>query len=74
MLSVVDPLLGVIPDDGFTVKQARLERLISMDALFAQCAERVNASYIITRNVKDFVSSPVPAMEPDMFLDKFFKE
>ena len=44
------------------------------DALFAQCAIRVKADYIITRNPKDFKNSPVPCMEPEAFLDKFFKE
>ena len=44
------------------------------DALFAQCAKRVRADYIITRNTKDFASCPIPCMEPDMFLAKFFKE
>ena len=43
------------------------------DALFAQCAKRAKADYIITRNTKDFASSPVPCMDPDTFLDKFFK-
>ena len=42
------------------------------DALFAQCAKRVRADYIITRNTKDFVDSPVPSIEPDDFLFKFF--
>ena len=44
------------------------------DALFAQCAKRAKADYIITRNPKDFVNSPVPCMEPDAFMDKFFNE
>ena len=44
------------------------------DALFAQCAKRVKADYIITRNIKDFANSPVSCMEPEAFLDKFFKE
>jgi predicted nucleic acid-binding protein len=43
------------------------------DALFAQCAKRVRADYIVTRNTKDFVDSPIPSMEPDDFLNKFFK-
>ena len=42
------------------------------DALLAQVAKRVKADYIITRNLKDFANSPVPCMEPDVFLDKFF--
>ncbi|MCL2215847.1 MAG: PIN domain-containing protein [Defluviitaleaceae bacterium] len=41
------------------------------DALFAQCAKRVKADYIVTRNTTDFINSPVPAMEPDAFVNKF---
>ena len=42
------------------------------DALFAQCAKRVKADYIVTRNIADFINSPVPSMKPDDFLSKFF--
>ena len=38
------------------------------DALVAAVAERENAEVIVTRNVKDFQSSPVPALAPDVFL------
>ena len=40
------------------------------DALQATCASRINASYIITRNIKDFESSPVPAIKPSEFLGR----
>jgi predicted nucleic acid-binding protein len=42
------------------------------DALLAQCAKRVKADFIVTRNVEDFQNSPVPAMTPDDFLHRFF--
>ena len=42
------------------------------DALFAQCAKRLKADYIVTRNTKDFENSPVPPITPDDFLGKFF--
>jgi len=42
------------------------------DALFAQCGKRVKADYIISRNTVDFIHSPIPAIEPDDFLNKFF--
>jgi len=42
------------------------------DALFAQCGKRVKADYIVTRNPDDFVNSPVPAMEPDDLINRFF--
>ncbi|GHV33170.1 PIN domain-containing protein [Clostridia bacterium] len=42
------------------------------DALVAQCAKRVRADYIVTRNEKDFAKSTVPAITPEDFLHKFF--
>ncbi|GHV18001.1 twitching motility protein PilT [Clostridia bacterium] len=42
------------------------------DALVAQCAKRVRADYIVTRNEKDFTKSAVPAISPEDFLHKFF--
>ncbi|MCL1807358.1 MAG: PIN domain-containing protein [Oscillospiraceae bacterium] len=38
------------------------------DALIAVCAKRIKADYIITRNVKDFQSSPVNPLTPEEFL------
>lgn len=40
------------------------------DCLQDQCAKSVGASYIITRNVQDFVHSEVPAISPEDFLAK----
>ena len=40
------------------------------DALLTCCAKNWKADYIITRNRKDFVSSPVKAISPDNFLKK----
>ncbi len=34
------------------------------DAVQASCAARVKADYIITRNVKDFTESRIPAIQP----------
>lgn len=39
------------------------------DALLAECAKRSEADYIITRNIRDFEESPVPAVEPSDFID-----
>ncbi|SHG46888.1 Predicted nucleic acid-binding protein, contains PIN domain [Thermosyntropha lipolytica DSM 11003] len=41
------------------------------DALIAQCARRIRAECIITRNIADFAASPVPAKEPAVFLSQF---
>ena len=42
------------------------------DGLQQQCATRLNLDYIITRNIDDFRTSAVPAIEPGQFLSKFF--
>jgi len=38
------------------------------DALLSCCAYSWNAEYIVTRNTKDFVGSPVKALTPEDFL------
>ena len=43
------------------------------DSLLAVCAAKSKAAYIITRNEKDFVHSPVKPISPDAFLDKYFR-
>jgi hypothetical protein len=42
------------------------------DALVAQTAIVVSAEHIITRNTRDFDRSPVPAITPRDFLDRYF--
>lgn len=39
------------------------------DCLQDRCAEKIMAEYIITRNVKDFEGSIVPAVLPEEFLE-----
>jgi predicted nucleic acid-binding protein len=41
------------------------------DALLAYCAKGWEADYITTRNTKDFIESPVPALEPVKLLGLF---
>jgi len=38
------------------------------DCLQDACAEMVAADYIVTRNIKDFEHSKIPAIAPDEFL------
>jgi predicted nucleic acid-binding protein len=38
------------------------------DALINQCASKVKADYIVTRNTKDFSKSTVEAISPQEFL------
>lgn len=41
------------------------------DALQAAAAQSAGAAYVVTRNVKDFKFSTVPAMTPKDFLERF---
>lgn len=34
------------------------------------CAKRINADFIVTRNIRNFVSSPVPAVKPSELLKR----
>ncbi len=40
------------------------------DCLQEECAAAISADYIVTRNIKDFAVSRVPAIMPDEFLKK----
>lgn len=44
------------------------------DALAGAIAKRIKADYIVTRNTKDFINSPVPAIDPQNFLMQFGSE
>lgn len=41
------------------------------DALQAAAAVACGASWIITRNLRDFTASPVPALTPEAFMARF---
>jgi len=40
------------------------------DCLQSECAKSFSAEYIITRNIKDFKNSSIPAITPDVLLEK----
>ena len=44
------------------------------DCLVAQCAAKIKADYIVTRNVKDFRSSSVEAVTPEELFDRLEKQ
>ncbi len=52
------------------LKAADLEFSDYEDALQAVCAARAKANYIVTRNIKDFTHSPVPAIKPGELLER----
>ena len=63
--------LDVIEVDGTIVIKALNNRNFSdfEDCVQSECAVRAGANYIVTRNVKDYASSPVKAVTPDDFLN-----
>lgn len=40
------------------------------DAVQMCCADRIKADYIVTRNIRDFKESKVPALKPSEFLER----
>jgi len=40
------------------------------DAVQSACAGRIKAQYIVTRNIKDFKNSKVPAIKPEELLER----
>ncbi|WP_270297556.1 type II toxin-antitoxin system VapC family toxin [Eggerthella sinensis] len=61
-------IVGVSPEDAqraLALRWADFE-----DCLVAQCAAKVKADYIVTRNVKDFKASPVEAVTPEQLFDR----
>ena len=61
--------LNIIDVTGEDLHNAFLSEMEDFeDAVQASCAAKVFADYIITRNIKDFASSPIPVIEPSDFL------
>jgi len=72
LLKRLFPILDVIEvGKGDLVRAMELDFSGYEDAVAASCAKRVKADHIITRNVHHFKSSPVPAIEPGDFVNKF---
>ena len=38
------------------------------DAVMMETAKRMNADCIVTRNIRDYINSPVPVMSPEQFV------
>lgn len=72
-LRVLQSFAGTLPED-FDYEQeledARREKCERdfEDCLQDECAKQVNADYIVTRNIKDFSKSDIPAVTPEIFL------
>jgi predicted nucleic acid-binding protein len=41
------------------------------DCLQAECAKAVKADYIVTRNIKDYTHSEIPAISPEALIKHF---
>ena len=52
------------------IKAADMEFNDYEDALQSVCASRVKANYIVTRNIKDFKNSMIPAIKPSELFDR----
>ena len=50
--------------EGDLLKAAELSFSDYEDAIQSVCAARMSVDYIVTRNEKDFINSPVPAISP----------
>jgi predicted nucleic acid-binding protein len=57
------------PDKTTFQRARRLPLKDFEDAVVASVAEASGSDYIVTRNLPDFVGSPVPAMTPTEFLE-----
>ncbi len=64
-------LVGVLPTDVMEALSSEMDDY--EDALLAACGARQKVNYIITRNKKDFETSPVKALSPAEFLEKCFE-
>lgn len=55
-------------DENIVLKSLVLDFSDIEDALVASVADSIQAQCIITRNMKDFENSPIPAVDPKVFL------
>ncbi len=71
LLSFVEVAGG---DSGMALKAIRAGFADFEDALQMVCAEKFEADFIVTRNLKDYRLSPIKAISPSDFAGKFLTE
>ena len=71
MLAIVD-VAGVVKGD--IMKAFSSDMRDFEDAVQASCAKRIKADYVVTRNLRDFEASPVPAISPADLIVKLKKQ
>ena len=69
-LSLIFSLTALTPED--VSRAVKLKWDDFEDALQSVTAERMHADYIITRNIRDFEDSKIPALSPDEWLASMF--
>ena len=69
-LKSVSEFIEIIGIDKYKIQNALNDKFFIdfEDCLQAECALSCGADYIVTRNIKDFVNSSVPAILPEDFL------
>lgn len=71
ILTVMTSIFTVVDLRGTDlIKAAVLDFSDYEDALQSVCASRTKVNYIVTRNIKDFKSSSVPAIKPSELLER----
>ena len=62
-------LVGILDVNGEDCKKALCSQTTDYeDAVIQQAAKRNGCDYIVTRNLKDYADSPVPAISPQNFI------
>ena len=70
IFDVLEKIFHIIPLDTDKLRNAASNTSFTdiEDCLQAECAKEFGADYIVTRNVKDFTGSSIPAITPGEFI------
>lgn len=70
IFSLLSRRIKIVSVDNNKIQNALNDKFFTdfEDCLQAECALSCGADYIVTRNIKDFVNSSVPAILPEDFL------
>ena len=71
----IDFVLDTFEISPTDTRSARFARMLPMndfeDAMQVAAADMAKADFIITRNLKDYKASPIPAISPEEFVERF---
>lgn len=67
-IALIFNVIDLKADD--VIKAGKLKLGDYEDAIQSVCAARIKADYIVTRNIKDFQGSKVPAIKPSELIDR----